>query len=102
MKLKRTLLRMMVRGYALMCSYITVNQELRLIMQQEKVILADKDISSDGEIGEGLLEETVETQEYVLNLNTGKFHLPTCPSVDDIKKGYFKKIRKMLYAAEKK
>lgn len=47
--------------------------------------LADKDISSDGEIGEGLLEETVEAQEYVLNLNTGKFHLPTCPSVDDIK-----------------
>ena len=60
--------------------------------------LVDKDISSDGEIREGLLEETVETQEYVLNLNTRKYHLSTCPSVDDIKE----KIRKMLYAAEKK
>lgn len=50
-----------------------------------KSCLIEKDIFSDEEVREDFVEETADTQEYILNLNTRKFHLPACSSVDDIK-----------------
>lgn len=38
-----------------------------------------------GDVGETSFNEIEETQEYILNVNTMKFHFPSCSSVQEIK-----------------
>lgn len=52
-------------------------------VQQESEIQQESEVQQESEIQKQI--ETGETQSYVLNTNSHKFHIPSCSSVSDMK-----------------